>query len=128
MKNTAYISGSIFGLLAVGLGAFGAHGLESILTANGRLATWQTAVLYQFVHTGLLLILGIKMEAKSHRLLKLSTIFTIAGIFIFSGSLYLLSLTNILVLGAITPIGGLGFLAAWGCLVIYFIQNRKVQA
>ncbi len=127
MKNTAYISGSIFGFLAVALGAFGAHGLEDLLTANGRIDTWETAVHYQFVHVGLLLILGLLMERHPHKLLNLSAILTIVGIFIFSGSLYLLSLTNILWLGAITPLGGLGFLGAWACLLFFFLQNRKSQ-
>lgn len=127
MKNTAYISGSIFGFVAVALGAFGAHGLESLLTANGRIETWQTAVHYQFVHTGLLLILGLLIQNRAHKLLNIATVLTIVGILIFSGSLYILSLTNILWLGAITPLGGASFLGAWACLFIYFIKNRTTQ-
>lgn len=128
MKNTAYISGSLFGFFAVALGAFGAHGLESLLVKNGRLDTWHTAVLYQFVHVGLLLVLGLLQGQQSSKLLKIASITSVIGILVFSGSLYVLSLSNILWLGAITPIGGLSFLTAWTCLFLHFIQNRKTNS
>jgi uncharacterized membrane protein YgdD (TMEM256/DUF423 family) len=121
MKNTALIAAAGFGFLGVALGAFGAHSLEAVLKANERLATWETAVLYQFVHTGLLLALGILQAMAPARRLRIATWLSVVGIAIFSGSLYLLSLTNIKWLGAITPIGGLCFMAAWVLLFIHSI-------
>ena len=97
----------------MGLGAFGAHALKGTLTANAATEVWKTAVLYQFVHALALLVLA-TLPATSRAI---SSLF-IAGIVIFSGSLYLLALTNIKQLGAITPLGGLCFLAGWVCLVV----------
>ena len=128
MKNTGLIFGAAFGFLGVALGAFGAHGLEDVLVANGREATWETAVLYQFVHAGLLLLLGILDQLHSStKLLRISIWTTIVGILIFSGSLYALSLTNIKWLGAITPLGGLSFLAAWTLLFFFSLRIKKNQ-
>jgi uncharacterized membrane protein YgdD (TMEM256/DUF423 family) len=111
-------TGGIFALLSVAIGAFGAHGLEDLLVKNQRLATFETAVQYQFYHTGGLFILGLLMLKFDHRYFRFSAVFFIAGITIFSGSLYALSLTNIGVLGAITPIGGLGFILGWLFMLI----------
>lgn len=112
-KNILVLAG-ISGALAVGLGAFGAHGLEPILIQNGRLDTFETAVSYHFYHTLGLLGLGIlaliKPEWKGLSLAAWGMFF---GILIFSGSLYILSLTGITWLGAITPIGGVGFILGW---------------
>ncbi|MBX9900436.1 MAG: DUF423 domain-containing protein [Burkholderiaceae bacterium] len=101
--------------LAVACGAFGAHALKAYLTAD-RLAIWQTAVLYQFIHGLGCLAIGVLLEHKSSRCLKLSGWSMLAGIVLFSGSLYLLALTGVRELGIITPIGGLAFLAAWSLL------------
>ncbi|MFM2375876.1 MAG: hypothetical protein RLZZ165_973 [Bacteroidota bacterium] len=123
MKNWALLLGSGFGFLGVGLGAFGAHALEAVLMANGREATWETAVLYQFVHSGLLLWLGILAgQSSSPRLPLLATWLSASGIVLFSGSLYLLSVTGFRWLGAITPIGGVCFLAAWTLVFIHSLQ------
>lgn len=128
MKNTGLVFGAAFGFLGVALGAFGAHGLEDLLVANGREATWETAVLYQFVHAGLLLLLGILDHLHSStKLIRISIWTTIVGILIFSGSLYALSLTNIKWLGAITPLGGLSFLVAWTLLFIFSLRIKKNQ-
>lgn len=125
MKNNTIAWAAIFGFLGVALGAFGAHALKDILTAHDRLATWDTAVLYQFVHTGLLLVIGL-LGSKSNPtpLLRISKIAAIAGILIFSGSLYLLSVTNVRWLGAITPLGGVAFLVAWAALFLYAMKNK----
>ena len=104
--------------LGIGLGAFGAHGLEKILTENGRLDTWETGVFYHLIHGLAVWVLG--YLAPDRR--KVGICF-VGGVIIFSGSLYLLSLTNILWLGAITPIGGLLFLGGWATLV--FRPNVK---
>lgn len=104
---------AIFGFLGVALGAFGAHGLQATLVANGKLEVWHTATLYHLVHAVVLLVLASRaVVAKAPFIL-----FT-AGILIFSGSLYALALSNVKVLGAITPIGGLCFLAGWLLLIV----------
>lgn len=118
--------GAALGFVAVALGAFGAHGLEDLLKSNGREGTWDTAVLYQFVHVGLLLVFGLMKHAGHQgKSLEIATWTTVAGIFIFSGSLYLLSITNIKWLGAITPIGGVCFLCAW---VLLFFHSLKTKS
>ncbi|HQQ63809.1 MAG TPA: DUF423 domain-containing protein [Pseudomonadales bacterium] len=105
------------GLLAVALGAFGAHALKARLPAD-LLAIWQTAVQYQFWHTLALFGVGILLAqgSFSSRALAASGWLFAGGILIFSGSLYVLALTNIRWLGAITPVGGALWLAAWACL------------
>jgi uncharacterized membrane protein YgdD (TMEM256/DUF423 family) len=100
--------------LAVALGAFGAHLLKGTLTANAMTDVWNKAVLYHFVHALALLILAALPVASRAA----STLF-IGGIVLFSGSLYLLALTNMKWLGAITPLGGLCFLGGWLMLVIW---------
>ena len=99
--------------LAVGLGAFGAHALKGTLTANAMTDVWNKAVLYHFVHALALLVLASLPGAN-----RLASWLLFAGIVLFSGSLYLLALTNIKWLGAITPLGGLCFLAGWLTLIV----------
>lgn len=116
--KTILILGGILGILSVGIGAFGAHGLEATLTANARLETFETAVKYQFYHTFALILLGILMlNVQSNYFSYAGTSFLV-GIVIFSGSLYTLSLTNITWLGAITPIGGLAFILGWIFMIL----------
>ena len=100
------------GFLAVALGAFGAHGLNTLLTQNGMAAIWEKAVLYHFIHAVMLFVLAERKPFPA-----VSWWSFLAGILIFSGSLYLLAVTNILWLGAITPIGGLAFLMGWTWLI-----------
>ena len=100
--------------LGVSLGAFGAHGLEHILEKYDRVATWDTAVLYHLVH-GLTLVL---LAVLGPRPLKGPAWCFTLGILLFSGSLYILSLTNVGVWGAVTPFGGVAFLAGWLWLLI----------
>ncbi|MFC3414900.1 DUF423 domain-containing protein [Algoriphagus hitonicola] len=106
---------AILGALAVGIGAFGAHGLEDILAKNGRTETFETAVKYHFYHAITLLLVGILSNSRVGYLrgMSFSAINLIIGIIIFSGSLYILSITNITWLGAITPIGGIAFILGW---------------
>ena len=99
----------VLGALAVILGAFGAHGLQATLTVE-RMQTWQTAVFYQFVHVFLVLYLA---NREYNQLNRQAMYFSLAGILLFSGSLYLLCLTGITALGMITPIGGVCFILAW---------------
>ena len=99
--------------LAVALGAFGAHSLRSTLEIHGMLDVWNKAVLYHFIHAIALLLLALYGAANRGPWWLL-----FAGIFLFSGSLYLMALTNLRWLGAVTPLGGLCFLAGWAWLVI----------
>ncbi|ELR71823.1 hypothetical protein C900_02198 [Fulvivirga imtechensis AK7] len=111
-KNTLIIAG-VFGALAVAIGAFGAHGLKELLVENGRLDTFETAVKYHFYHTLALLALGLLMMRFHSKLFLYAAGFMMLGIVIFSGSLYILCLTNMTFLGAITPLGGLAFICGW---------------
>jgi uncharacterized membrane protein YgdD (TMEM256/DUF423 family) len=99
----------IFGFTGVALGAFGAHALTGVLASNGTAPVWQTAVFYQLVHAVALLWAAERRPVVAW--------LWAAGIFFFSGSLYVLALTNIRWLGAITPVGGLLFLIGWAMLI-----------
>ena len=99
--------------LAVALGAFGAHGLRSTLEARGMVDVWNKAVLYHFLHALALLVLALYGSINRGACWLL-----LAGILVFSGSLYLLALTSLRWLGAITPVGGLCFLTGWAWLVL----------
>ncbi|MHA3770556.1 DUF423 domain-containing protein [Verrucomicrobiota bacterium sgz303538] len=111
--STAFRIAAIFGFAAVGLGAFGAHGLKPVLEAYGTTAIWQTGALYHLVHSVVLLLISSRepTAAWAWRLFA-------AGMLIFSGTLYLLAVTNVKWLGAITPIGGLCLLGGWLVLAI----------
>jgi uncharacterized membrane protein YgdD (TMEM256/DUF423 family) len=99
--------------LAVALGAFGAHWLKPTLEANGLVDVWNKAVLYHFIHAIALFALALYGTANRGAWWLL-----FAGIIIFSGSLYVMGLTNVRWLGAVTPLGGLCFLAGWAWLVV----------
>ena len=104
---------AVLGFLAVALGAFGAHALRSTLEGRGMVDVWNKAVFYQFIHAVALLALALYGTINRG-----ACWLFVAGILVFSGSLYLLALTNLRWLGAITPLGGLCFLAGWGWLVL----------
>lgn len=128
MNKRIILTAAFFGLTAVVLGAFGAHGLENKIS-DDQLETWKTAVDYQFYHTVALLFLATFSRAKNS-LIRLSFISFALGILFFSGSLYLLStytLTNIgkpAILGPITPLGGVCFIVGWIGLFIATIKNK----
>jgi len=119
--NYWIVSASIFGFLTVALGAFGAHGLKNILISNNSTEIYNKAVLYQMFHTLALLLLGLIQQLDKTINLIVGVSF-ILGIIIFSGSLYILSITNIKWFGAITPIGGTFFLIGWLSLFFYSIK------
>ncbi len=100
------------GFLAVALGAFGAHGLKPLLVQNGTAEIWEKAVFYHFIHTVMLFLVADKKQYAG------AWWSFLAGILIFSGSLYLLAVTNMRWLGAITPFGGLGLLLGWAWLMV----------
>ncbi|HLR31810.1 MAG TPA: DUF423 domain-containing protein [Fodinibius sp.] len=113
MHKLFLIIGSLAMALAVMLGAFGAHGLKNILSEE-MLAIYETGVTYHFYHAiGLLAVGIIARYLPGSGLLSWSGWLMLAGIIIFSGSLYLLSLSGIRWLGAVTPAGGLCFIASW---------------
>lgn len=110
------IIGAINAMIAVAAGAFGAHGLENKLSAK-YLDIWEKATTYQMYHALGLILLGIISGATSTSLNLTGWLMTF-GIVFFSGSLYILAVTQIKILGAITPIGGVLFIASWILLVI----------
>ncbi len=108
--------GALAGLLAVALGAFGAHALRGRLDEYAR-GVFETAVQYHFYHALALALVGVLLLSQpATALLKSSGWLFLIGIAVFSGSLYLLAITGIKWLGAVTPLGGLAFIAGWGCL------------
>ena len=126
MKN-AIISGAIHGFLAVALGAFGAHALEDILTAYGE-GIWDTAVQYQMFHATGMILAGILMHRNLFgplKSLRNAVICMNLGVFFFSGSLFVLAITEIGKFGAITPIGGVFFLVGWILVIKSAINGAK---
>ncbi len=111
MKRASSVAAAL-GFLGVLLGAFGAHGLKGLLAQNGTATIWETAVFYHLIHAVMLFILADRKPFPA-----VAWWSFLAGIVIFSGSLYLLAVTNERWLGAITPIGGLAFLGGWFCLI-----------
>jgi uncharacterized membrane protein YgdD (TMEM256/DUF423 family) len=105
------------GFLAVALGAFGAHGLKTRLAdlpdVARRLAWWETAAHYHLVHALALGVLALACERVPERWMARAGGAMLVGIALFSGSLYLMTLTGVTALGAVTPIGGAGLLAGW---------------
>ncbi len=107
---------SISGMLAVTLGAFGAHALKGRLDDYSR-GVFETAVQYHFYHSLALLAVGLLAVSQPQTaMLKTSGWMFFIGILVFSGSLYILSVSGIRWLGAITPLGGLAFIVGWACL------------
>jgi uncharacterized membrane protein YgdD (TMEM256/DUF423 family) len=118
MAKTFLMVAAISGLLAVIIGAFGAHGLKARISED-LMVVYQTGVQYHFYHTLVLLIVGVLLiQYPQASLLHWSGYLFIAGMIIFSGSLYILALTGVKWLGAITPIGGVAFIAGWLTLAL----------
>jgi uncharacterized membrane protein YgdD (TMEM256/DUF423 family) len=115
--------GSLNAMLAVVLGAFGAHGLKSRVTTD-MLSVWQTGVQYQMFHALGLVLIGILIQLQPQvGALRLSGYLLLAGIALFSGSLYLMVLSGVRALGAITPIGGVSFILGWLLLAVGIWRN-----
>lgn len=115
-------AGALFGFLAVALGAFAAHGLAERLEPR-LLAVFKTGAEYQMYHALALLIIGLLIHNwPESSLLRFAGQSFIAGIALFSFSLYALALTGIGPLGAITPFGGIAFLTGWACLFVWAFQ------
>jgi len=117
MARVFFIIGSVAGMLGVICGAFGAHGLEDRLDAE-MLAIWNTAATYQMYHAVALLGAAWACERFAGRAAVVAGWLLTAGIVVFSGSLYVLALTGVKWLGAITPLGGLAFIVGWAMLIV----------
>lgn len=128
MNKRIILTAAFFGMLAVILGAFGAHGLEGKVS-DSQLETWETANRYHFYHTLAMLFLSTFSRAKSQSI-RVSFAAFILGIVLFSGSLYILSTRQLLgieqvgILGPITPIGGLMFIVGWIGLFVAAMKHR----
>lgn len=128
MNKQIIVIASLFGALAVVLGAFGAHGLKDLINPYG-LEIWNKGVSYQFYHTFALLYLSTFVRYKS-KLVSLAALFFCLGIILFSGSLYLLALKDAYNLsiaafvGPITPLGGLCFILGWAFLFLSAIKHK----
>ncbi len=124
MHNNLIVTGCVLAALGVIMGAFGAHGLESRLSID-RLAIYNTAVDYHLYHALGLIVLGSVAKAtKPSPLLLWSAVTMFAGIVLFSGSLYLLTLTDLRWLGMIAPFGGTAFIIAWLLLAMGVWRTR----
>lgn len=128
MNKTALIWGSIFGALSVVLGAFAAHGLKQVMAIE-QMQTFEIGVRYQMYHSFALLLSGIIYNSFPNKLLKLSSIMFIIGIFCFSGSLYALAFLKTIGdvglggVGIITPIGGLFFIVGWLMILLGIMKK-----
>jgi uncharacterized membrane protein YgdD (TMEM256/DUF423 family) len=119
MKSSFLMLGALSALIGVAMGAFGAHGLKTILSPE-LLAVYQTGVTYQMWHAlGLIGIALIRQQAPESKLLGWAGWLMFVGILLFSGSLYLLALLDLKWLGMITPLGGISFITAWGLTAIF---------
>lgn len=124
MSNRFQIIGAASGFLAVGFGAFGAHALKELLPPD-LLAIFETAVRYQMYHSLALLAAGWGLDKIEHRIYLMAGWSFVCGIVLFSGSLYAMVFTGTRWLGAITPLGGVAFLAGWLLLLRGFWKRRQ---
>ena len=123
MEKTFLLLASIFGALGVALGAFGAHALENRLSAD-LLSTYETGVRYHFYHVlALLGVVAVLVRWPTSNIAVAAGWLFVIGIVIFSGTLYLLAFTGVRWLGAITPIGGVAFIAGWVCLALAALRS-----
>lgn len=129
MARRLVIAAGVLGLLAVALGAFGAHGLEGWLAGleDGaeRLAWWETATRYHLAHAVALGALGwLATRPETGRAPAVAGICFVAGMLLFSGSLYTMTLTGLRPLGMVTPVGGLSLLAGWAAVIVAGVRLR----
>ncbi len=118
---------AVCAFVAVAMGAFGAHGLKEILSPD-MLAVYKTAVTYQMWHAlGLGFMAILRQQNPENELVKYAGWLMFSGIVLFSGSLYLLSLSGLKWLGMITPLGGLCFLAAWALVIFFAFKSSESQ-
>lgn len=128
MDRKIISTGAIFGMLAIVLGAFGAHALKKVLSID-ELSTFETGVKYQMYHALFLLFIGMNATL-TEKIKKRIYLLTLVGILFFSGSIYLLATNSITsfdfkVIGFVTPIGGLLLIAAWAILALNYLSNKS---
>lgn len=121
MKNTLVIA-AVSGMLAVMLGAFGAHVLKNMISTE-MLEVYKTGNQYHFYHTFALLTVGILMKFSSSKALNWSAYLFATGIVLFSGSLYVMAISGIKALGIITPFGGVIWIAGWILLAVHCTKS-----
>ncbi len=125
MNTIFLLLGAISAMIGVGMGAFGAHGLKTMISPE-LLTVYQTGVTYQMWHAlGLIGLALIPRQATNSKLLSWAGWLMFIGILLFSGSLYLLAILNLKWLGMITPIGGICFLTAWLLITIFAANNIR---
>jgi uncharacterized membrane protein YgdD (TMEM256/DUF423 family) len=125
MKSLFLTLGAFSALTGVGMGAFGAHGLKTVISPD-MLAVYQTGVTYQMWHAlGLVGIALIRQQAPGSKLLHWAGWLMFTGILLFSGSLYALAILNHTWLGMITPFGGICFITAWLLITLHAIPNTR---
>ena len=127
MDKKIISTGAILGMIAIILGAFGAHALKKVLTID-ELATFETGVKYQMYHALFLLFIGV-MNGLSQKAKKIIYNLVVLGIIFFSGSIYLLATNRLTpfdfkIIGFVTPIGGLLLISSWGTLLLNY-NNKK---
>jgi len=119
------VTGGICALLAVVFGAFGAHAVRGMITPD-LFAAYQTGAQYQFYHAlGIIAIGIVSAFPPTRRCIQIAGWLMLAGIVLFSGSLYLLALTGVRLLGAVTPLGGIAFIAAWATFVVSLLRDKS---
>jgi len=119
VDRTFLVIGSVLGFLGVALGAFAAHGLRGRLSVE-MLTVFETGVRYHMYHAlAVLIVAAVIGHAGSARLLEIAGWLFVGGVVLFSGSLYAMAITGVTTLGAVTPIGGLLFLAGWASLAVF---------
>ena len=123
-QKQTLIAGALLGALGVALGAFGAHAFKSTLITNNSLETYELAVRYKFYHAFALLIIGLLMDKNDSKALRFSSACMLAGVILFSGSLYALAFKTGKMVAFVTPIGGVFFMAGW-VLLFLSIAKRK---
>ena len=124
-SRTFFLIGSAGGLLAVALGAFGAHSLKSQLSAE-MLSAFETGVRYQMYHSLALFVVAYALGIYARPQFAIAGWLFVAGIVLFSGSLYAMTATEMTWLGAVTPVGGLSFLAGWLVLCYGFWKVQSI--
>ena len=128
MEKKLISTGAIFGMVAIILGAFGAHALKKVLSLE-QLSTFETGVRYQMYHAVFLLFIGLTNDL-SQKAKKTIYFLALFGVILFSGSIYLLATNNLTsfdfkVIGFVTPIGGLLLILAWGVLLLNIINKKS---
>lgn len=125
LLRAAVALGSAFAFLGIALGAFGAHSLRESLSAEGAMI-FETGVRYQMYHALALILTGLlgRTSVGSSSTLRLSLVLFVLGIVLFSGSLYVLALSQLKWIGVVTPLGGLAFLGGWALLFYSVIRHR----